>query len=307
MSHITVVGNINLETTVRIGAFPLAYAPTVFAPFGIHSGVSAVGYNLAKALTTLGTGVTLASLIGPDTAGQLVTAQVVAAGIDPAYLLPIAEATAQSVVLYNASGARSAITDLKNLLDCAYPPERFAQAIGTSDLVVLTNIAYSKPLIPIAQAQGKPIATDLHTISDPADPYNLPFLEAATILFMSGEALVMPLDRWVETLFTRYCAQIIVIGLGAKGAYLAVREPALRIQVPAATIRPVVQTGGAGDALFAAFLHTYLLTRDPLYALRAATVFAAYKIGAAGSGTGFLTFAELEALGHSLPTTDGQP
>jgi acarbose 7IV-phosphotransferase len=298
-----VVGNVNLETTVRIAAFPLAYAPTVFAPSGINSGVSAVGYNLAKALTTLGTGVTFASLIGADTVGQFVTAQMAAAGIDPTYVLPIAEATAQSVVLYDATGARTAITDLKNLLACSYPTERFAQAIGNSDLVVLTNIAYSKPLIPIAKAQGKAIATDLHTIKDPADPYNLPFLEAATILFMSGEALTQPPDSWVDTLFARYPTQIIVIGLGAAGAYLAVRDPAVRVQLPAVTTRPVVQTGGAGDALFAAFLHTYLLTSDPLRSLRAATVFASYKIGAASSGTGFLSFDELEALMRSLPAT----
>jgi fructose-1-phosphate kinase PfkB-like protein len=66
--------------------------------------------------------------------------------------------------------------------------------------------------------------------------------------------------------------------LGAAGAYLAVRDPALRAQLPAVITRPVVQTDGAGDALFAAFPYTYLLSSDPLCSLRAATIFASYKI-----------------------------
>jgi hypothetical protein len=51
-------------------------------------------------------------------------------------------------------------------------------------------------------------------------------------------------------------------------------------------------------------LHSYLHTRDPLRALRAATVFAAYKLGAANSGDGFLTNDGLEALLASLPAVE---
>ena len=91
-------------------------------------------------------------------------------------------------------------------------------------------------------------------------------------------------------------AALVVIGLGARGAFLAVRESGLRLELPAVVTRPVVQTGGAGDALFAAFLHGYLRSRDPARALRAAMVFASYKIGAARSGEGFLTHDELERL-----------
>ncbi len=296
MARLTVVGNINLETTLRVEAFPLGYQPVSYAPFGVGSAVSAVGYNLARALTTLGDQVALASLIGADAAAGLVRATLAADGIDDSFVLGAAAATPQSVVLYDGSGARAVHTDLKDVLALAYPPERFAVALGASDLAVLTNIAYSKPLIALARQRGVPIASDLHTLSDLDDVYNAPFLQSARILFVSGERLTMPPAGWAEALLAVAPAEIVVIGLGAQGAFLAVRSSGLRLQLPAVTTRPVVQSGGAGDALFAAFLHGYLRTPDPVRALRAATVFASYKIGAASSGAGFLSHDGLERL-----------
>ncbi|MEM8532897.1 MAG: hypothetical protein AAGF95_18765 [Chloroflexota bacterium] len=55
----------------------------------------------------------------------------------------------------------------------------------------------------------------------------------------------------------------MAIGLGSGGAYLAIRDPSIRVQVPAVVTRPIVQTGGAGDALFVAFQHRYLNTKAP--------------------------------------------
>ena len=301
MARLTVAGNVNLETTVRVEAFPVAYRPTTFAPFGVSSAVSGVGYNLARALTTLGNTATLASLIGSDAAASLVRAALAADGIGDEFVLGSAAATPQSVVLYDSSGARAVHTDLKDVLERAYPPERFTAALAGSDLAVLTNIAYSKPLIAIAQAQGVPIASDLHTLADLDDAYNAPFLRSAHILFVSGERIAVPPAEWAEALLAVTPAEVVVIGLGAQGAFLAVRSSGVRRQLPAVFTRPVVQSGGAGDALFACFLHGYLRSRDPLRALRAATVFASYKLGAANSGAGFLSHDALERLLASLP------
>lgn len=296
MARITVVGNVNLETSLRVAGFPVPYAPTAYAPFGVSSTVSAVGYNLARALATLGDEVALASLIGADPAAAVVRAALAAAGIDDGLVLGLAAQTPQSVVLYGPDGARAVHTDLKDVLSLAYPPEPFAAALARSDLAVLTNIAYSKPLIPLARAAGVPIASDLHTLSDLRDPYNLPFLESATLLFLSGELLAGPPAEWAAAILAAYPAEVVVVGLGARGAHLAVRASGLSIALPAVATRPVVHTGGAGDALLAAFLHGYLRTGDPLRSLRAAMVFASYKVGAAGSSAGFLDAAGLERL-----------
>ncbi|MHB1449458.1 MAG: carbohydrate kinase family protein, partial [Bellilinea sp.] len=48
------------------------------------------------------------------------------------------------------------------------------------------------------------------------------------------------------------------------------------------------------DALFSAFLHAYLVHRDPYRALQSAVVFASYKIGAVSAADGFLSATEWE-------------
>lgn len=174
MATITVVGNVNIETTVKVDSFPTAYAPTSFSTFGITSNVSAVGYNIAKALSVLGNTVKLASIIGNDINGQIIKEHLQHHHIDTSYVLDLAQATAQSTVLYDRTGERMAMTDLKDITECTYPPGLFRQAIEDSDLVVLTNITYNKTLLPIAQSNQKIIVTDL------SDLYNLPFYNMPT-------------------------------------------------------------------------------------------------------------------------------
>jgi ribokinase len=114
---------------------------------------------------------------------------------------------------------------------------------------------------------------------------------------MSGEQLPEPPETWAQHLIERYGTPIVVIGLGADGALLAGREIGSSTGVPAVTTRPVVNTGGAGDALFAAFVHGYIAGHDPLTALRHAVVFAGHQVGAAGSSQGFL---DREQLAHAV-------
>jgi acarbose 7IV-phosphotransferase len=94
----------------------------------------------------------------------------------------------------------------------------------------------------------------------------------------------------------RYGNAIIGVGLGAEGALLAVKEDNFLERIPALHLRPIVNTIGAGDALFSAFVHVYHQTRDPYLAIKKATVFASHKIGATGAAAGFLDAARLETF-----------
>ena len=53
-----------METTVAIEQFPIAYSPMRYSFFGIQSAVAGVGYNISKALTTLGSQVNFLTLVG---------------------------------------------------------------------------------------------------------------------------------------------------------------------------------------------------------------------------------------------------
>ena len=58
----------------------------------------------------------------------------------------------------------------------------------------------------------------------------------------------------------------------------------------------VVNTVGAGDALFSAFVHYFAEGFPPLEALLRAELFASAKIRANGAAKGFITAGELEEL-----------
>lgn len=293
---ILVSGLINIETTLRVPAFPLEYFPVTFPFFGISSSVSGVGYNVAKALTVLGEQVHFLSLIGKDIAAQQVRVKLAEEKIPSQYVLTRSEQTAQSVILYEDSGRRQIHTDLKDIQELAYPLELFEQALSDVEICALCNINYSRPLLQRAKDAGRIVATDVHTISDLDDEYNRDFMRAANILFLSDEKLPLSPEDWIRQIWKRYSAEIVVIGLGRQGALLGLRKEHVLERIPAVNTRPIVNTIGAGDALFSSFLHCYNQGANPYDALKKAVVFASYKIGVASAADGFLCNQELEDL-----------
>jgi ribokinase len=296
MSRILVSGLINIETTLRVDAFPIPYFPVRYPFFGVASTVAGVGYNIAKALTVLGDDVHLLSVVGTDVAGDMVFRTLAADGLPAIHVVAQASQTAQSVILYDGEGRRQIHTDLKDMQERTYPPERFDGAVAGCDLAVLGNVNFSRPLLHRAQARGLPIATDVHAIASLEDPYNADFMAAADVLFMSDEQLPEPPEDFARRAMERYGNAVVVVGLGSQGALLVTREDGVMARIPAVAARPVVSTIGAGDALFSCFVHYYVRDGDPLGALQKAVVFASHKIGVPGAADGFLDEAELERL-----------
>lgn len=284
-----VVGNVNLETSLRLDTFPLPNTSS-YQPHRIGMSVSGVGFNLARALHVLGTEVRFGSVVGPDETGTFVKATL--AGLESfSTYLHIGERTGRSLVVSDASGARHVHTDLGGVANATYPPELFDEALSGCDLAVLANVAYTRPLLARAVAAGVPVSTDLHAIRDLDNPYDQDYLDAASLLFFSGEYLTDPLGT-VTDLRRRFNAELIVVGLGANGALLSERSQET-IHVPAIPVPAVLSTVGAGDALHAAFCHFWLAGEAPKRALHLACVFAARKIAVAEGGKGFVSEAEV--------------
>jgi len=300
MGTILVSGLINIETTARVDGFPIAYSPVRYPFFGVNSDVSGVGYNVAKALTVLGDPVHFLSLIGRDIAAVSVRHKLATDHIPDSFVLDELDFTPQSVILYDPTGRRQINVDLKDIQERHYPPEVFEQAAADCSLAVLCNINFSRPFLPAMQQRGVPIATDVHAIADLDSDYDGDFMRAAFILFMSDERLPCSPEVWIQRLWDRYGTEIAVIGLGAKGALLAVKHDHAIEHIPAVQTRPVVNTIGAGDALFSCFVHYYHRTGDPYTAIQKAVVFASYKIGAVSAADGLLQETDLEQLYVSL-------
>jgi ribokinase len=294
VSKILVSGLINVETTLQVESFPLHYTPVLFPLFGVNNSISGVGYNVTKALSTLGNQVRFLSLIGQGMAAKSVRDALSTDNISNKYVLGTATQTPHSVILYDRDGKRQIHVDLKDVQERDYPAHLFKQAMVGCDLLAMCNINFSRGLLPHAIESGKLIATDVHTIRELEDEYNRDFMDAAQILFMSDELLPVSPEEWAQAIMARYKCQILVIGLGSHGVLMGVKEDNFIGRFPAMNIRPVVNTIGAGDALFSAFIHSYLEKRNPYESIKKSIVFASYKIGETSAAEGFLDSQALE-------------
>lgn len=294
MKNILISGLVNTETTCRVRQFPINYYPIDYPFFGVGTAVSGVAYNLAKALTTLGDRVKLLSMTGEDFAARYIREELKDLGVDPASIKTCLSQTPASVVLYDETGRRQIYCDLKDIQEASYG---FTQEdVENADIVAACNINFNRPLLKLAKEMGKTIATDVHVLRDIYDGYNRDFLEAADILFLSDEGAWEDHYGFIWALEETYHTPVIVMGRGSKGALMYLREEGRFFELPAARVGEVVNTVGAGDALFSSFLHFYAKGLHPVECLRRAQVFAAAKIRQSGASRGFVTEAEVEEM-----------
>lgn len=294
MGKILVSGLVNVETTLAVRGFPISYYPIDYPFFGVDSAVSGVAFNVAKALTVLGDDVTLLSMTGQDFPSEFIRRELQDLGLSDSGVRPLLRQTPASVVLYDPEGRRQVYCDLKDIQDTPYPfsPEILAEA----ELVAACNINFNRPLLHLARAQGKKVATDVHVLGDIRDDFNREFLECAHIVFLSDEAVGDRYREFLWALARQYPAQIIVMGRGSRGAAMYLRAENRLVELPAAHVGAVVNTVGAGDALFSAFVHEYARGTHPVEALIRGQLFAAKKIGTSGAAQGFPTADQLEQL-----------
>ena len=186
LMNILVSGLINIETSLNVDVFPINYNPIEYPFFGVSSTVSGVGYNVSKALKTLGAEVTLLSVIGSDTNGDIIKKTLEDNDINSILFNNIDE-TPQSVVLVDKNGRRKIYCDLKNIQDIKPLTE---VELEQYSLLILTNINFNRELLKIGHEKGMEIATDVHVLSDVNDEYNSVFMKYADILFLSNEAII---------------------------------------------------------------------------------------------------------------------
>lgn len=288
MKNIFISGLLNVETSLKVNSFPIEYNPIEYPFFGVSSSVSGVGYNIAKALNKLGDNVTLSSIIGDDSNGNIIRYQLNEDKISTNHLkINAGMQTPESVVLFDQDGKRKIYCDLKNIQDLtidelAIKPEEF-------DLAILTNINFSRKAIKLFKDAGVLVASDVHVLTNIEDDYNKDFLENADILFLSNEGVIGREADFIKEIYNRYRNKIIVIGCGAEGALAYVGDNNQYFYHEAVSPLEVVNTVGAGDALFSAFLHYYLISKDVEKSLKFAVYFAGIKIATSGGANGFVS------------------
>jgi sugar/nucleoside kinase (ribokinase family) len=298
-SRIAVVGVSSLYLTMPVDRFPIPYEPKRKPPW-MHVGVGGVGAHVARILRSLGDEVDLCTVVGEDAAGAAIRRELRRHGLDGPGVVT-GPGSSLGVVLVDAAGRRAGRPYLSPVDAVAYPAETFAATLASTDLAVITNTTFARTLLPHAASHNVPVAVDVHLIGDLEDPHDRPWLEAADVLFCSHESLPCPPERWIARVFSRYPGcEIVAVGCGADGCVLGTREGWL-LHAEAAAPRGVVNTAGAGDSLFASFLHAWLAEGNAADALAQAVVYAGWKIGDPSPVESQLDAAELAALRNRHP------
>ena len=291
-NNILVCGLTNIETTKKIDSFPVEYSPVDYKFFCTGSSISGVGYNIVKALKKLGSDPLFFSIIGNDIYKDIILNDLKNENIKTDYVLPLLDQTAQSVIL-NDGNRRKILLDLKNVQEIKYPQEKLKDIISKIDTAVICNINFSRDFLKIFKDNGKMVASDVHVLSDINDSYNNDFIKYSDILFLSNENIKSGEKDMINKLIENFNHQVIVVSMGGDGLFIYTKKDGDIKRFPAVYTRGVVNTIGAGDALFSCFNHFYSLTKDAYYSIKLATVFASYKIGENGGAKGFLTENEL--------------
>ncbi|MBS2965667.1 carbohydrate kinase family protein [Actinocrinis puniceicyclus] len=306
MSRVVVVGVSSLYITVPVERFPVPYEPTC-RPAWTHVGVGGVGAHVARVLRALDEEVDLCTVVGDDSAGAAIRRELCRHGLDGPGVVT-GPGSSLGVVLVDESGRRAGRPCLAAVDAVTYPAPTFADTVAGADLAVVTNTVFARELLPIAARLRVPVAVDVHLIGDLEDPYDRPWLQVADVLFCSHEALPCPPAEWIRRVFSRYpgCS-IVAVGCGPRGCVVGTRDGAL-LRAAAVAPRGVVNTTGAGDALFASFLHGWLAGGNPVQALAQAVVYAGWKIGDRSPVEAQLSSAELGGLltRHRVRITAGR-
>ena len=92
----------------------------------------------------------------------------------------------------------------------------------------------------------------------------------------------------------KYDPEIMIVGVGSRGVILYTKKDNSILEYKPVKTEEIVNTVGAGNAMFSAFLHYYVKTGDAKEAIKNALMFAACKIGYVGTSRGFMTEEEIE-------------
>lgn len=299
MAKIFISGLLNIETSLRVDSFPIVYSPIEYPFFGVNSSVSGVGFNLAKAIKTLGGEPILFSLLGEDECGTRVRSALTNEEIKMDAILSLPDmATPESVVIFDKEGRRKVYCDLKDIQDrdACINGETLPAILKGCELAMLTNINFSRPFLKSCKGMGIRIATDVHVLSDVNDPYNKDFIANADYLFLSNEGVKGKEGEFIKELYSSFHNKIIVMGCGEEGALAYVGETDAFFYEKAVAPKGIINTVGAGDALFSSFLFAFLKTEDVGYSLRFAVTFAGIKIATSGGANGFPSEKEVESF-----------
>lgn len=295
MSRFMVAGFVQLETIVKVDALPIPYFQFQSIPDMINTNIGGCGYNESMALKWLGNDVDFMSMIGKDLKDSDLFKKLMLNDeqLSFEYVLPRLDAMPSSVILYN-NGKKQIFEDVKDIRTVPYDYDLFERQIQDKDMVLISSCNFCRPVIELAKKYNKPLAVNVRSMRKERMVQKEDFLKAADILYISDDELDKDPYECINECREKYNQRIIIIGIGSKGVILYTREDNSILEYKPVKTNEIVNTVGAGNAMFSAFLHYYVKTGDAKESIKNALLFASYKIGFIGTSNGFMTEEQIE-------------
>lgn len=294
MSKFLVGGILQRETIVKVDAIPIRYMPVTDTFRSIHTSVGGDSYNEAIALKWLGNEVDFFSMIGRDENVTILNSSGNEVELQTDFILPRLSATPEAVIFYDRKRNQQIFEDIKDMRDVPYALDLFANQLNSADFVVLANANFCRPLLEASVLAGKKIAVNIRNFRHETERYNKPFLQNATVLYLSDDNLDEDPYDFVKYIVNKYHPEVVILGQGANGVMIYSGTLNTYAHYNSVKTNEVINTVGAGNALFSCFLHYYNETNDPVYSIKNALLFASYKIGFDGTSNGFMTQEQIE-------------
>ncbi len=294
MGTFVVAGVTQIETIVKVDEIPINYQPLTSKVDTIYTAVGGDAYNESLALKWLGDEVYFMSIVGRNQDLSMINPTDRKITISTEYIIPQMNETPTEVVLYDSNRRQQIFEDIKDLRDNVYDMSMFAPIADQADMVVLANANFCRPFAQASKEHGKKIAVNIRNFNREKEKYNVDFLEAANILYFSDDTLSEDPYDFIKGMSAKYGTEIIILGQGSEGLIIYDKNNDMIAHYKTVKTNGVVNTVGAGNALFACFLHYYQETGDAVNAIKNALLFASYKIGYMGTSNGFMTVEQME-------------
>jgi len=279
-ARVVVVGDLAVDVLVAPSQPPI---PGRDVPARIVTTGGGAGANTAAWLADLGVEVTLVARVGDDAAGREAVAELRASGVRPAVAVDAGAPTATVVVLLDADGERTMLSDRGAAARLA--PDDLATLDGV-DHLHLSGYVMRDPgsraagLAALAAARAAGVSTSVDPQATAAVPGAL--LQGIDLLLPNADELVAltgsPDPASAATLLDGVGA--VVVTHGAAGASWVDRDGLRSVAAP--TVK-VVDPTGAGDAFDAGVLAAWLAGAAPEAALAAGCAAGAAAVSRRGA------------------------
>ncbi len=295
MSRFVVAGITQLETIVKVKELPVQFSPYSGEPDTINFSTGGDAFNTSLALKWLGDEAELVSVVGEKQDLSIFNPPDREVTLETDYVLPIIKETPIEVLLYDVRRKKQHFEDLKDIRDAKYDMSLAEPLLKDCDMVVLSNTNFCRPFIPLAKEMGKKLAVKIHCFMREKEIFNEDYLQNADILYFNDNTIDEEPYGFIKEMAEKYDPEIIIFGQGGQGLIIYDKQKEVTVHYDAVKSVQIVNTAGAGNALFACFLHYYIKNGDSKNAIHKALLFAANKIGYMGTSNGFMTEQQLDA------------